>query len=223
MCNDPRVKLSYELAEQIRASRISGVSVDALALLFVVDPLTITDLLAGKTWTGVVKKRGKRDIAERFWEKVTIGGADECWPWKAGTDDNGYGIFGLQAGRNERAHRMAWILTYGPIQDELLVCHSCDNRPCANPRHLFLGTNEDNMRDMREKHRSAPGNRNASRLYPARRPRGEGHACAKITAEIAIAIRGEATTATQVALAAKYGVSRALLYKILRRQLWAHV
>lgn len=95
-------------------------------------------------------------IAERFWPKVEIKKQDDCWLWKAGHNKNGYGIFnytGVRPGVIKLAHRVAWELTQGPIPEGLDVLHRCDNPPCVNSAHLFLGTQLDNVRDMYAKHR----------------------------------------------------------------------
>lgn len=84
-------------------------------------------------------------LEDRFWKLVDKTG--DCWEWKGRKDEDGYGI---SIGKNppERAvHRMAWHLTYGPIEDGLCICHKCDNPPCARPDHLFKGTHGDNQRD----------------------------------------------------------------------------
>lgn len=101
----------------------------------------------------------KRTIEERFWSKVDIRGENECWNWTASTNKLfprrpiGYGTFGIRKGKFIGAHRMAYILTYGNIGDKD-VCHKCDNPLCCNPKHLFLGTALDNVRDMFNKGRS---------------------------------------------------------------------
>lgn len=99
-------------------------------------------------------------LAERFWAKVRPGGAGECWLWTASTTGSGlpYGQFALPRQRGERqrhvyAHRMAWMLSHGPIPDGLKVCHHCDVPGCCNPSHLFLGTQADNLADCRQKGR----------------------------------------------------------------------
>lgn len=110
------------------------------------------------------------EIATRFWRKVKRGPPDECWPWTGRRGGRGYGRVGSCG-----AHRLAWELTNGAIPAGLWVLHRCDNPPCVNPSHLWLGTHADNMADMRAKGRSARGDRHGSRLHPERRPRGERH------------------------------------------------
>lgn len=84
---------------------------------------------------------------ERFWLKVDrSGGPDACWPWTAGRTEHGYGVF-WDGERFWKAQRYAWALTHGD-PGPLHVLHRCDNPPCVNWAHLFLGSHRDNMRDM---------------------------------------------------------------------------
>lgn len=100
------------------------------------------------------------NIQKRFWEKVSK--TENCWNWLASLDKDGYGKIKF-LGKNRRAHRMAWILINGKIPKGLYVLHKCDRPSCVNPAHLFLGTNEDNMKDMIKKDRSS---RNVGELNP---------------------------------------------------------
>ena len=91
------------------------------------------------------------NIEQKFWNNVNVRGDTwECWEWTAGQNSDGYGNFNFP-NKTKSAHRVAWILTYGPIPMGICVLHSCDNPSCCNPEHLFLGTNQDNMNDLAEK------------------------------------------------------------------------
>jgi len=96
-------------------------------------------------------------LAERFWSKVSK--TESCWIWTGGSLESGYGMIrvGGSDKRKLEAHRVSWILENGFIPDGLCVLHKCDNPPCVNPKHLFIGTLQDNVRDMNQKGRSSGG------------------------------------------------------------------
>jgi len=109
-----------------------------------------------KRWQKWGDPRGGRPetIEARFRAKVRKGEPHECWLWIAATNDDGYGIFRWpSAGRMIGAHRAAWMLEHGEIANDLQVLHRCDNPPCVNVAHLFLGTQVDNILDMCHKGR----------------------------------------------------------------------
>jgi hypothetical protein len=107
---------------------------------------------------------------ERFAAKVGVSD-DGCWRWLAGRNHD-YGQL-YHAGRPQKAHRMAWLMFRGDIPDGLNVLHHCDNPGCVNPEHLFLGTQNDNFRDMVAKGRGrvmpAGSAHPRAKLSPARR------------------------------------------------------
>ena len=92
------------------------------------------------------------DPVKRFWSRVDIRGENECWPWLGFIKENGYGYFSCYK-KMRYTHRVAYILTYGFFDLSLQVCHSCDNPPCCNPAHLWLGSQKDNIQDCIKKGR----------------------------------------------------------------------
>jgi len=76
-----------------------------------------------------------------------------CWGWKQKCSSNGYGKIQLFHGKNIGAHRASWIIHNGEFNKKLWVLHKCDNPPCTNPDHLFLGTPKDNSQDCSRKNR----------------------------------------------------------------------
>ncbi|MGZ7242403.1 HNH endonuclease signature motif containing protein, partial [Streptococcus pyogenes] len=77
-----------------------------------------------------------------------------CWMWRDAKTADGYGQFSLgnrESQTKHRAHVVAYWVFVGPVPKGMLVCHSCDRRACCNPEHLFLGSHQDNMDDMRSK------------------------------------------------------------------------
>lgn len=106
---------------------------------------------------------------------------------------------------------MSWEFANGPIPAGMKICHTCDNPPCVNPAHLFVGTDADNMADMARKGRAS---KNLTKVYT----RGNEHHNAKLTDEQVGELRREyeAGGTSQSRLAVKFGVSQALVSKIVR-------
>jgi len=146
------------------------------------------------------------DLVARFWSKVQRSSEDECWPWTGCLAHGGYGYMRLCG--QWRAHRIAWVLSYGPIPSGMCVCHHCDSPPCCNPRHLFLGTDADNNRDMMKKGRKVV-------LY------GEKHPAAKLTNEQARSIFASRERST--VLASRYAVSVSTVQCIRQGKTWHHI
>lgn len=92
-----------------------------------------------------------RPLQERFWEKVKK--TDGCWEWTGYRTRKGYGEVYIRGEGSRRAHRVSYQLHHGTVPKSMQILHRCDNPPCVNPDHLFLGTAADNTRDMLEKGR----------------------------------------------------------------------
>lgn len=151
------------------------------------------------------------DIKERFWSKVDQRGPDECWEWQSGTFDSGYGAVGFR-GTLWKASRVAWTLTHGDIPDSLWVLHECDNPPCCNPTHLFLGTPADNSADRDDKGRVC-------------RTHGSARWVSKLTESDVIEIRRRYADGgvRQQDLANEFGISFQNISLILLRKTWTHI
>ena len=175
---------------------------------------------------GVLARRHQQRLLERL-ERLSPN-ADGCLEWGGGIDANGYGVVNWhRPGKRYiigRVHRIVWAITFGPIPPGKFVCHSCDNRKCANAKHLFLGTNRDNILDASRKGRLATGDRNGSRLHPDLLLRGADNPAAKLTAvDVKRIRRMNHDGYSQSELARAYAVSQSNISLIVRRLKWAHV
>lgn len=150
-----------------------------------------------------------RTIQERFEAKFVK--SDGCWEWTACKNRDGYGRFGFGGG-NAHAHRVAYQLYVGVIPDGLFVLHRCDNCGCVRPDHLFLGTNDDNMQDCKNK-----GRRVGTQT-------GEKNGNAKLTEEQVKTIRARSENgARNPELAIVFGVSCQAISHIICHRSWAKI
>lgn len=198
----------------------------------------------GKSGTGASKVRtsarmatlyrwGKITLDELFWSRVKKGRDSECWPFLGKLSPSGYGIFTCTTLGERRAHRVAYILSKGNIPEGLCVCHSCDNRPCCNPSHLWTGTRKENMEDAVKKGRTAKGEKNwhfgkrgpLSPNYGKPHPcRGEKHNIVTLTEQKVREIRVRFSNGeTQTALGIEFGVTQGAIHHLIKRHTWRHV
>lgn len=155
----------------------------------------------------------------RFRSRVdSSAGPDGCWPWTGRRNTkNHYGVIDILAIKRAPvlAHRVSWAVAHGGEMppDALHVLHRCDNPPCVNPNHLFLGTDADNVADM-----DAKGRRRAVGLV------GTDHHQAKITeADVLEIDRLSASGLSHRQIAPQFGITATMVGYILRRQNWKHV
>jgi len=149
-------------------------------------------------------------LEERFWAKVKRGSPEECWEWQAYKNALGYGSM-LKQRKNWLAHRLSWLIHHGPIPEAFCVLHTCDNPPCVNPIHLWLGTKADNSEDKRRKGRT-------QRLF------GEANGRVKLTTEKVLrlrALRAEGYSFKQ--LATLFEIPKSTLHHAISGRTWLHV
>jgi len=165
-----------------------------------------------------------KNTPDNFWSKVHIGKPHECWEWQGARTSSGYGNLTWH-GLHVQAHRIAYYLSSGNIglltgfdrkeggrkTYKRFVLHRCDNRPCCNPAHLFLGSLRTNMLDAYVKGRKI-------------QPRSK-HVNAKLTAEQVKEIRRkyDSGMTLQIHLAKEYGVSQRVISLIVRRETYKDV
>lgn len=121
------------------------------------------------------------DTFEIFLRNVDVKGPDECWEWKLARDGRGYGMTYMPDKTHSRSHRVSYQLDHGVRLDkDTVVRHRCDNPPCCNPSHLVIGSQADNMKDMKDGGRSAFGKKHRAYSKPSSTKRGEDHYNAKL-------------------------------------------
>lgn len=142
-------------------------------------------------------------LIDKFLKKVKK--TETCWLWTGFIKKSGYGLY-----NKKRVHRIAYELFKGHIPKGMFVCHSCDVRNCVNPDHLWLGTNKDNLNDMKIKGRG---------------PRGEKQGRSKLTEKQVIEIRKKyiPRKRTTYDLAKEYGINQSMVYTIISRKTWKHL
>lgn len=150
----------------------------------------------------------KATMADALWEFLTPGNRDECWEWQKKLNGWRYGMVWFR-GETFLAHRISYEIHCGAIPEGLKVLHRCDNPPCCNPKHLFLGTDADNVADKVSKKRHAYGERaHAAKLKEAD--------VVKIRE-----LRKEGLYFTEIA--AMYSVGATTINNIVNRVTWKHV
>lgn len=163
----------------------------------------------------------------KFWRMVSITANDDrCWLWNGSVNSKTkqYGRVTIE-GVIINTHRLAYFIHYKIDPKDKLVCHSCDNPKCVNPKHLWLGTEEDNRKDMYLKRRNARGDSSTYRKYPEKRKHGEKNCCAKLTEENVLEIKTLYASGDyyQMDLARKFGVSQTAIWYILNGRNWKYL
>jgi hypothetical protein len=152
--------------------------------------------------------RSKFDV-ERFWSRVAVTESNRCWPWTGGKNNHGYGTFRM-GGKNIAASRAAFFMRYDKWPENE-ACHTCDNRMCCNPDHIYDGTHAENMRDMKDRKRQNPC-------------AGSAHPLSKLTESKVAKIRSEYKEGniSIYALAKKNGVSFSTIQRVVAGKTWNH-
>lgn len=160
----------------------------------------------------------------RFWGYIAKKDINECWLWTGSTVGRGYGRMSFGRHRTLRSHRVAYLLHYGLWPGELLVCHKCDNPPCCNPHHLFLGTSDDNIKDAVKKGRMISGDQWQAK-HPNHVKRGSQNHTSKLTEAQVLEIRERVAKKEmpQYQLQKIYRICQRTMYLIVHRKSWTHI
>lgn len=151
-------------------------------------------------------------ILERFKSRFVMGEVGKCWEWPGEKIKRGYGTISVWNGKKRvarsLAHRVSWEAFHGePPPASGVVCHSCDNPPCCNPEHLFVGTQADNLKDMWSKGRGHTANTGVGNMGSAKLQKSQ-------VLSIRNSSEGDRDTALQ------FGVSRRTVRDIKSRRTW---
>ncbi len=158
-------------------------------------------------------KLTKRQVIN-FWNKVNVLEDDKCWEWTASRRPQGYGQLNINR-KLYYAHRISWqIANQKSVPKGIQVLHSCDNRKCVNPSHLWLGSQKDNIRDMVAKGRNNPWS-----------PKGEAHPMARLCEGEVKAIRLLYATGkyTYNELSKKFDINQGHVGNIVNGKIWKHI
>lgn len=177
------------------------------------DEIVVRGFEVGKTFVEISRAR-----MAVFYSRVPKLGPEECWEWTGWRSTPNYGMFSV--GQTEfLTHRLMFFIKNGMLPPHLKVCHRCDNPPCCNPDHLFLGTQNDNVQDMIKK-----GRMGACGLPPELIKRGSACTTARFNEEQVMEMRRlYADGMTQKELAIRYDVGSAWMCRLVHRKIWAHV
>ena len=150
----------------------------------------------------------------RFWAKVSIADAADCWEWQAHLNNRGYGQFNIGSNRLVLAHRFSYQLAHGDFPESLDVLHSCDNPKCVNHNHLFLGDAKMNVADMMAKGR-------ARMVNPTF---GSKNNLAKINEQIALQVKSLHAAGLKAAeIGKQLNLTYSIAYSICKGKTWKHV
>lgn len=153
-------------------------------------------------------------MKEHFWSKVNISHPDECWEWQGTIATTGYGVLTIRqketSQKQFRTHRLAYQFYHNVNPGKMCVCHSCDNKKCCNPSHLWLGTSADNNHDRKSKSGYNVGSQNYLSVLNEEQ-----------VFEIVQLLQESKLTTYEIA--ARYSVNRATVTSIRMGKCWTHV
>jgi hypothetical protein len=158
---------------------------------------------------------------ERFLVRIEIRDSG-CWEWTGCFTKFGYGWVNYRS-LPQLTHRLAWKILVGKIPDGLCVLHACDNPPCCNPSHLWLGTRTDNAADKVRKGRQPSGDRSGARLHPESIARGEQRRHKLVASQVLDVYRRAHAGEKHSVIADEFGVSTSLISNIKRHKNWRHL